>query len=97
MRAAILVVAICPSFSDLMARSPMVVIELPLEQRIEGKWDEYVIDRYQKTMAYHGENGEEEFPYLIDSLMRVKKRLGGTAYQGNSRPDGRGTGPPAAG
>ena len=65
-------------FSDLMARSPMVVIELTLEERIENLWDEYVVDRYQRTLAYHGDNGEEEFSrYLIDSLMRVKKRLGG--------------------
>lgn len=65
-------------FSDLMAESPMVVIELTLEERIEKLWSEYVIERYQNTMAYHGENGEQAFSqYLIDSLMRVRKRLGG--------------------
>jgi tRNA 2-selenouridine synthase len=65
-------------FSDLMAESSMVVIELPLEERIEKLWSEYVVERYQNTMAYHGENGEQAFSqYLIDSLMRVRKRLGG--------------------
>jgi len=61
-----------------MVVSPMVVIELPFEQRIEKLWQEYVVDRYQETVAYHAENAETAFAdYLIDSLLRVKKRLGG--------------------
>ncbi|MFM1571059.1 MAG: tRNA 2-selenouridine(34) synthase MnmH [Porticoccaceae bacterium] len=61
-----------------MAESPMVVIDLPFEERIDKLWQEYVIERYQQTMAYHQESGEQIFAdYLIDSLLRVKKRLGG--------------------
>ena len=64
--------------SDAMLNSPMVVIELPFEQRIEKLWREYVIERYQDTLAYHGDNAEQAFAdYLRDSLLRVKKRLGG--------------------
>jgi len=61
-----------------MAESPMVVIDLSFEERIDKLWQEYVIERYQQTMTYHQENGEQAFTdYLIDSLLRVKKRLGG--------------------
>ena len=64
--------------TSCMVVSPMVVIELPFEQRIEKLWQEYVVDRYQETVAYHAENAETAFAdYLIDSLLRVKKRLGG--------------------
>jgi tRNA 2-selenouridine synthase len=61
-----------------MARSPMAVIELPFEQRIENLWREYVLDRYQQTLAFYGDRADAEFcNYLIDSLMRIQKRLGG--------------------
>ena len=61
-----------------MAESPMVVIDLPFEERIDKLWHEYVIERYHQTMAYQQESGEQAFAdYLIDSLLRVKKRLGG--------------------
>lgn len=63
--------------TDAMNRSPMVVIELSFNERIEKLFQEYVIDRYQKTLAYSGENAEGVFAdYLTDSLLRVKKRLG---------------------
>ena len=71
-----------PCLADLMAQSPIVVIELPLEERIDRLWQEYVIERYNNTLAYHGDRGEEEFAqYLVDSLLRVKKRLGGKRTQ----------------
>jgi tRNA 2-selenouridine synthase len=71
-----------PCLADLMAQSPIVVIELPLEKRIDRLWQEYVIERYHNTLAYHDERGEEEFAqYLVDSLLRVKKRLGGKRTQ----------------
>jgi len=61
-----------------MAKSPMVVIEVPFEQRIEKLWQEYVVDRYEQTKAFFGEQAEAEFSnYLIDSLLRIQKRLGG--------------------
>jgi len=71
-----------PYLADLMAQSPIVVIELPLKERIDRLWQEYVIERYHNTIAYHGDRGEEEFAqYLVDSLLRVKKRLGGKRTQ----------------
>lgn len=63
-----------------MAASSIVVIDLPFEERIEKLWQEYVVQRYKETVAYHAGgdcSGEQAFSnYLIDSLLRVKKRLG---------------------
>jgi len=65
-------------FSDLMAQSSFVVIDMDFEERLERLWQEYVIDRYSRTMAFYGDTGEQEFAnYLTESLLRVKKRLGG--------------------
>lgn len=68
-----------------MAASDIVVIDLPLEERIEKLWQEYVVQTHQDTIAYYKDehddddrkNAEEAFSsHLIDSLLRVKKRLG---------------------
>ena len=36
-----------------MRSSPMVVIELPFEERIDRLWQEYVLDRYKDTCTYY--------------------------------------------
>ena len=65
-------------FADRMAQSSFVVIEMDFEERLERLWQEYVVERYLKTMAFFGPSGEQEFSnYLRDSLLRVQKRLGG--------------------
>jgi tRNA 2-selenouridine synthase len=65
-------------FADRMATSQFVVIEMDFEERLERLWQEYVVERYLKTMAYFGANGEQAFAnYLRESLLRVQKRLGG--------------------
>ena len=65
-------------FADRMAQSQFVVIDMDFDQRLERLWQEYVVDRYLRTMAYFGARGEQEFArYLRESLLRVQKRLGG--------------------
>ena len=65
-------------FADRMAESQFVVIDMAFEERLERLWQEYVVERYLKTMAYFGATGEQEFArYLRESLLRVQKRLGG--------------------
>jgi tRNA 2-selenouridine synthase len=65
-------------FADRMAQSQFVVIDMDFEERLERLWQEYVVERYLKTMAYFGARGEQEFArYLRESLLRVQKRLGG--------------------
>ncbi|MGB2041095.1 MAG: tRNA 2-selenouridine(34) synthase MnmH [Porticoccaceae bacterium] len=65
-------------FADRMAQSQFVVIDMDFDQRLERLWQEYVVDRYLRTMAYFGASGEQAFArYLRESLLRVQKRLGG--------------------
>jgi tRNA 2-selenouridine synthase len=65
-------------FADRMAQSQFVVIDMDFDQRLERLWQEYVVQRYLRTMAYFGASGEREFArYLRESLLRVQKRLGG--------------------
>ena len=65
-------------FADRMAKSQFVVIEMDFEERLERLWQEYVVERYLKTMAFFGATGEQAFAsYLRESLLRVQKRLGG--------------------
>jgi tRNA 2-selenouridine synthase len=65
-----------------MAQSSFVVIEMDFEERLERLWQEYVVERHHKTLAFFGGSGEAEFAsYLRDSLLRVEKRLGGLRTQ----------------
>lgn len=64
--------------AEAMSISPIVLIELTFEERINNLWQEYVVDRYKKTIAYYSENAEQAFSdYLTESILRIKKRLGG--------------------
>lgn len=65
-------------FAERMSQSQLVVIDMDFDERLERLWQEYVVERYRKTIDFHGENGEIEFAsYLRESLLRVQKRLGG--------------------
>lgn len=67
---------------DTMKHSPLVVVDMPFEERLERLWQEYVIDRYAECQKHYGETAEEQFAdYLQQSLYRVRKRLGGLRYQ----------------
>lgn len=80
------------ALNDAMSVSDMVVIDLSVEERIEKLWQEYVVQRYADTIAYYQGKALEETgrqttdlkdvveqafsDYLIESLLRLKKRLG---------------------
>ena len=72
--------------NSAMAASSIVVIELPHEERIHKLWQEYVLDRFSNTMAFHKakqdinyeEQAQQAFSsYLTQSLFRIQRRLGG--------------------
>ncbi|MAJ87168.1 MAG: tRNA 2-selenouridine(34) synthase MnmH [Cellvibrionales bacterium TMED148] len=68
-----------PYLKDKMQNNPVAVIEMPFEDRIERLWTEYIVERYRKTSElYHDECDARFSNYLKDSLLRIKKRLGGT-------------------
>ncbi len=58
---------------QLLGQAPLVVIEAPLEQRIESIYQEYVVDMQQ---AY----GQDYAAYLNTALRGIRKRLGGVLY-----------------
>ena len=73
-------VCIPETLRQSMERSPAVLLETPMEQRIDIAMDDYVID----LLARYGgmEQGFERFAeHHRSSLARVQKRLGGVHYQ----------------
>ena len=67
-----------PYLKDSMHRSSVAVIEMPFEERLERLWSEYIVERYNQTIARYPSDSKSHFAnHLIDSLMRIRKRLGG--------------------
>lgn len=60
-----------------MLEAPVVVLDLPLVDRVERIVQEYVIDMLAEHRAAFGEKGNETYQeYLMSSLFRIRKRLG---------------------
>lgn len=72
-----------PVFQDAMSASPVVVLEVPLDERVEHSFKTYILDKLTEWQGVKGEEaGFEAFEQdLTDSLYRVRKRLGGVRYQ----------------
>jgi len=69
-------------FYDAMKQSPILLVEMPLEFRIQQILNEYVIDMLISFETQHPKNGFELFSlYLNDSLQRIQKRLGLERYK----------------
>lgn len=66
-----------------LGESPRIVLEQPMETRVENILEDYVIDMSQAFMARDGtEAGYEAFRgFLLDALGRIRKRLGGLRHQ----------------
>lgn len=56
-----------PGLFDSMVRAPLVVLDAPMEQRIEFTYENYVIG--------------QDYAQLRNSLQRIEKRLGGVNYK----------------
>ncbi len=86
------------SLRDKMSQSPLVMLEEALDYRVNIILKDYVIDLLDYYQNYVRINNDQEIKgseqhleqaafeqfskYLLDSLERVKKRLGGERYQG---------------
>jgi tRNA 2-selenouridine synthase len=69
------------NFINAMHSSPIGIIEMPMDLRINHIVKEYVIEMYQEHMIAYPENGWEIFvDYLTQSLARVQKKLGPDRY-----------------
>ncbi len=69
---------------EKMRQSAIVVIEEPYEARLERLIKEYVVDMHSEFRNLNaGSDGFDAFSaYLLDSLDRIRKRLGPARYQG---------------
>jgi len=67
---------------EKMQTSPILLLKINAEERLQTSMQEYAIDMLQDFQNHHGE--EEAFAHfrtaLLDSLDRIKKRLGGERH-----------------
>lgn len=61
----------------------LVILEAPLEERVNITYQEYVIEAQSHYIQAFGQDVglQKWFEYVITSLTKMKKRLGGLAYQ----------------
>lgn len=65
-----------------MAKSPMVVVEQSLEERIDIVIEDYVIDLGQRYERLHGDQGPQLHAEKLQAdLFKIRKRLGGARHQ----------------
>ena len=71
------------SLQRKMADSPLVVLEVPLEERVEHSYRNYILHKLEEwQQKLDEEAGFDAFADdLTQSLYRVRKRLGGTRYK----------------
>ncbi|HMQ21237.1 MAG TPA: tRNA 2-selenouridine(34) synthase MnmH [Planctomycetota bacterium] len=65
------------------SRSPIAVVEMPLEERVTTTLRAYVLDACSERQSLHGEAlGFDSFAgHLTGALARIRKRLGGRRYE----------------
>ncbi|MCY4471302.1 MAG: tRNA 2-selenouridine(34) synthase MnmH [Kistimonas sp.] len=66
-----------------MQQAPVLLLEEPLEVRVQITFEEYIAKNLEESIGIHGpEQGFSHFSHqLIDSLDRIRKRLGGSRHQ----------------
>lgn len=75
-------IAIPETFYQAMRRSPLALIEMPLEFRIQRILKEYIVDMSIAFQTKYRERGFDLFSdYLRQSLFRIQKRLGLERYR----------------
>ena len=64
-----------------MQQSPLLLLEEPLQQRVEVILQDYVVNLYAEAQAQHAEQGFTLFSAMLtDAMARIRKRLGGVLY-----------------
>ena len=68
---------------EALRRSPLVVLEASVARRVENTRQEYVHEALAEYREIHGdqEGFERWAAYLLDSLDRIRKRLGGSRHR----------------
>ncbi len=72
-----------PALYEHMACSPLVILDVSLQERIDNSIDEYVTSALEEYQAMYGEDqGFQKWAaYATHSLSRISKRLGGERYR----------------
>ena len=69
-------------FYEKMLQAPRIILETSHEQRIQITRQDYITDDWPSYQYHYGEEAENRFSsFVLDSLTRIKKRLGGDRYQ----------------
>ncbi len=70
------------NFYGAMVKSPIVVVEPSLQQRIANVLKDYVEQSFLDYITVYGDEGPDKFAHhLTHSLQRISRRLGGERYQ----------------
>ncbi|WGZ95844.1 MAG: tRNA 2-selenouridine(34) synthase MnmH [Candidatus Thiothrix putei] len=73
------------TFFETLLNAPLVLMQVPDEERVEISYQEYVVDNLAAFTAVHSGDAQAGFAafsaYLLGSLAKVQRRLGGVRYQ----------------
>lgn len=70
------------SLREAMKQAPVVMLEVSFEDRVETILNDYVIQLSQEFIAQDAAQGYENYTHnMLSALIRIKKRLGGVAYE----------------
>ncbi|MBT5232212.1 MAG: tRNA 2-selenouridine(34) synthase MnmH [Methylococcales bacterium] len=75
--------SIPPVFLEHLRESPMAIIEMPLEQRVDLAIEEYIVKAFTAHQQFYGEENPKQLleDGFLASLDRIKKRLGGERHK----------------
>ena len=65
-----------------MVKSPLLLLEVPLEERVDITFQEYITDALDEYLTLFGDDeGYQKWrEYLLNSIDKIKKRLGGEQH-----------------
>jgi tRNA 2-selenouridine synthase len=73
------------TFFNHLQAAPLVLMQVPDEERVEISYQEYIVDTCAAFTALHAGDQEAGFKafsaYLLGSLDKIQRRLGGLRYQ----------------
>jgi len=70
------------TFAECLSRAPLLILETPIQERVEITFEEYVStaqEKYQKTGCSNPLNEWKQD--IVHAMERIKRRLGGLRYQ----------------
>ena len=73
--------ALPATLRERMSQAPLLVLEYPLEERIDVVIDDYIVDLGRRFAARFGDDGAARHrARLVEDLGRTRKRLGGARH-----------------